>query len=84
MARYRILYDRKNCISVGSCAAVAEKFWIMNKQDGRADLVGSVEKGEVFERWIDEKDLPANKEAARACPAMVITIFDEEGKQVSE
>lgn len=85
MPRYKILYDRKNCIGVSSCALLAEKFWVMDKKDDKAVLVGGNKKGndEAWELTIDEKDLEVNKDAARNCPVNVIKIYDEEGKEVS-
>ncbi len=82
MAKYKIVYDRSNCIGVSSCALLAEQFWKMN-DDNKADLLGGTEKNPgIWERIIDEKDLHANLEAARNCPVMVIKIFDEKGKEV--
>lgn len=83
MPKYKIVYDRKNCIGVSSCALLAEKFWKMNADD-KADLVGGKEKKDgIWELEIEEKDLYTNKEAARNCPVGVIKIFDEKGEQIS-
>lgn len=46
MPRYKIIYDRKNCIGVSSCALLAEKFWVMNRRDDKAVLVGWKRVGE--------------------------------------
>lgn len=82
MPTYKIVYDRKNCIGVSSCAILAEKFWKMN-EDTKADLQGAKQvKDGVWELEIEEKDLHQNKEAARNCPVNVIKIYDEEGKEV--
>ena len=83
MAKYAVEYDRKNCIGVSSCALLADKFWVMNREDDKAVLVGSKPKGnDIWELKIDAKDLEVNKEAARNCPVNVIRIYDEEGKEV--
>ncbi len=83
MPKYKIVYDRKNCIGVSSCALLAEEFWTMNADD-KADLVEGKENADgKWEREIEEKDLHKNKEAARNCPVGVIRIFDEKGKEVS-
>lgn len=83
MQKYKIIYDRQNCIGVSSCALLAEDFWKMAADD-KADLVGSKENSSgVWERHIDEKDLEKNKEAARNCPVGVIKIVDENGKQIA-
>ena len=66
MPKYKIVYDRRNCIGVSSCALLAEEFWKMNADD-KADLVGGKEKADgSWERQIDEKDLHKNKEAEAA------------------
>ena len=84
MAKYKIVYDRKNCIGARSCAILAEAFWTMDAKEDKADLVGGKNIGnETWELTIDEKDLHVNKEAARNCPAMVIKIYDENGKEVT-
>jgi len=85
MTKIKIVYDRKNCISVGSCALLAERFWKMNQEDGKADLIGSRPKegeDDVWEREIEDDDLEENKEAARNCPVAVIKIFDKSGKEM--
>ncbi len=83
MPKYKIIYDRNNCIGVGSCTILAEKFWKM-AQDDKADLVGAREIGNgIWELEIDESVLEENKEAARNCPVGVIKVFDEKGAQVS-
>ncbi len=81
MPKYKIIYDRQNCIGVSSCAILADKFWKMN-EDTKADLIGALKKNGFFELEIEEKDVHINKEAARNCPVGVIKIFDAQGKQI--
>jgi len=82
MAKYKIIYDRSNCTGVAACHIVAKKFWQMNKDD-KADLISSIPVGnDIWEREIDEKDLPENLEAARNCPVSVIKIFDESNNEI--
>ena len=83
MAKYKISYDRKNCIGASSCAILAEKFWKMDKNDDKADLVGGKKTGDdLWELEIDELYLEQNKEAARNCPVNVIKIVNEKRKEV--
>lgn len=83
MAKYKIIYDRKNCIGVQSCAILAQDFWKMNKVDDKADLIGGKQKGEdIWELEIDEADLERNKAAAKNCPVEIIKIIDESGKEI--
>jgi len=84
MPQYKIIYDRKNCIGVSSCAILAEEFWKMN-DDTKADLMRAKQIREgVWELEIDEKDLHKNKEAARNCPVGVIKIVDESGHEINK
>ena len=82
--RYKIVYNRSNCIMVASCAAVAPLFYKINEADSKADLINGkeIEPG-IFEAEIDEKDLKVNLEAAEVCPVRVIKIIDlETGKEI--
>ena len=84
--KYRVVFDRKNCIGAAACAAVAPEFWEM-KDDGKADLIGQkVDKagnqfiilthGQLTPEL--KSALELNKEAAEVCPVQVIHIYDEE------
>ncbi|MEM3154951.1 MAG: ferredoxin [Candidatus Woesearchaeota archaeon] len=84
--KYRIVFDRKNCIGAAACAAVAPEFWVM-KDDGKADLIGSKvdENGNqvllVSENQLSKEGknvLAVNKDAAEVCPVQVIHIYDDE------
>jgi ferredoxin len=76
MARYKVIYDRKGCISALSCATLSPELFEINKKDNKADLVsGNKEEGK-FTRIIDERELDEALEAARACPVNVIHVFN--------
>lgn len=77
MVKYKVVYERKNCIGAGTCAAIAPKFWKI-ADDGKADIAGSIELGDVWERIIDESELKDNLDAAEGCPAQVIHIYNLE------
>lgn len=71
MAKYKITYDRANCIGAGACAAMdPAHFKIVN--DGKADLLGGQEVDGKWELETDEN--PAIVEAAKACPVEVIKV----------
>ena len=77
MVRYKIIFDREDCIGAGACEAVAPKFWVMNKTDDeKADLVEGKKNPETgkWELIIDEKDFELAKESADVCPVEVIKI----------
>lgn len=78
--------DRKGCIGAAACAAVAPKFWKMNDEDGKVDLIGgkASKNNEHQEIEIDEADLQMNKEAADVCPVKVIVIKNKQtGEKVA-
>jgi len=80
--RYKIEHDRENCIACGACAVGAPEFWVMSKEDGKADVVNGTKDDDGYERLdIEEKDFNVNKDAADACPVNVIHILDKVTKK---
>ncbi|MBI2666343.1 ferredoxin [Candidatus Woesearchaeota archaeon] len=81
--KYKVVYDRENCIGAGACVlAYAERF-AMNSKDDKADLLGGVKKGSNFELEFTLRELEEFKSAAQVCPVAVIKIFDvETGKEI--
>lgn len=75
MAKYKIIFDKDECIGALSCLAVNEKFW-EDDGNGKVNLKGATynEKTKKWELIVDEKDLPINKEAAEVCPVEAIKI----------
>ncbi len=75
MAKYKVIFDREECVSIFSCNVVAPEFWKL-ADDGKVDLVGGTynEKTKKWELIIDEKDLNINKEAESVCPVFAIKI----------
>lgn len=73
MAKFRIVYDRNNCVAAGPCAAVDNEHFRINPDDGKADLIGGKEVSPgIFELDVDSDEL-ANQ-AASVCPAAVISV----------
>jgi len=66
--RYKIEYDRENCIGAAACAAVNPKNWVVSDEDGKADFVAAE---------FNEESLETELEAAKACPVNVIHIIDK-------
>ncbi len=78
MKKYKIVYERKECIGAAACTAVS-KFWIIKEGgDGKADLIGSssLKENEIQEKIIDEEEFENMLESARVCPVNVIHIYD--------
>ena len=73
MAKFKIVYDRNNCVAAGPCAAVDSKHFSINANDGKADLIGGKEVSPgIFELEVDS-DEDANQ-AVAVCPAAVISV----------
>lgn len=67
--KYKIIYDRNKCIGAAACNTAAPKFWDIDKEDGKANLIGGSKAGhEIFELIIDEKDYAAAKDSMEVCP----------------
>ena len=80
--KYKIEHDRENCIACGACAVLAPEFWILSKEDGKADVVNSTKTEDGYEHLdIKDEDFSINKDAADACPVNVIHIIDKETKK---
>lgn len=73
MAKFKIIYNRNNCVAAGPCAAVDSAHFHINAEDGKADLIGGKEISPgIFELDVEGDDL-ANQ-AAAVCPAAVISV----------
>ena len=85
MKKYKVVYDRKDCIGAIACTAVSKMGVIKEGWDSKADMVGSESKqnNDVQEKIIDETELQDMMEAARVCPVNVIHIYDlESGEKI--
>ena len=83
--KYKVVYDRKDCIGAASCTSVNKDWVIKEGGDGKADLLGAESKhnNDVQEKIIDEKELEKMLEAARVCPVNIIHIYDlETGEKI--
>ncbi len=73
MAKYKVIYDRQNCIGAVQYVAVMPEFWTLDK-DGKANLKGSKKNGGTWELDLDETLLQKMKDAAASCPVNVIHV----------
>ena len=49
--KYKVVYERKNCIGAGSCISVFPERWKMDSRDDKADLLGGKEEAKGKEEW---------------------------------
>lgn len=85
MKKYKVVYDRKDCIGAAACTAVSQDWVIPEGKDGKADLKGadSKQNNDVQEKIIDETQFESMLEAARVCPVNIIHIYDlETGEKI--
>jgi ferredoxin len=77
MAKYRVEFDRENCIGAGACVATNADWWSID-QDGKATLKSSTfdEQTKLWILDIEEADLQKQMDAAGVCPVTVIHITE--------
>ncbi len=88
--KYKIIYERENCIGAAACAAVNPEVWTMDEaQDGKADIKSDKRPKKLpngdqeLELELTEEELKINVESAQVCPVNVIHIIDlETGKRI--
>lgn len=73
MAKIKIIHDRKKCIGCGSCVAICPNFFILNENDGLANLIEGKEVKGRFEREVNKIDRYFN-EVINTCPVGIIKI----------
>ncbi len=79
MAKFKITYDRTNCIGAGACAAMDPKRFKM-VEDGKADLINGKDIGDG--KWeLEVEGDPDIIQAAKACPVEVIKVKNLETGQ---
>ena len=82
MAKYKVVYDRENCIGAFACVAVFPERWLAG-DDGKADFKDAIKNGKgEFELEISDDELAKMKESAEVCPVTVIHIYDEKGNKI--
>jgi len=81
--KYKIVYDRPNCIGAFACVAVLPHRWEVG-EDGKAKLIQSKQEGDNFilELMLNNEELEKEIEAARVCPVNVIHIYDDKGNKL--
>ncbi len=68
-----ILY-RKKCIGCGICVQMQPDLWRMSRKDGKAVLLRSTEKKEVYILPVSNNIQLQTLELTRACPVKIIKV----------
>jgi ferredoxin len=80
MKKYKVVFDRNLCIGAAACATAHPEGWEIDKEDGKANLVGGKPMGpEKFELIIDESDYKKFLDSSEVCPVVgCITVTEIE------
>lgn len=68
----KLFHYRQRCIGCNACVEIAYDRWRMSKKDGKAVLLGGVEKKGVYMATIRQDEVEENERALKACPVNVI------------
>lgn len=69
----KVIHFRNKCIGCGICFEMQPDLWRMSKKDGKATLVGGVEKKGIFQLEL-LNSIPLTKVVAGACPVKIIQV----------
>lgn len=72
----KIIHYRNKCIGCNSCVEYAPNRWKISESDGKCDLIGAVQKKDVFIAEINPDEIVENKKAAQDCPVRIIKILE--------
>jgi ferredoxin len=70
----KIIHLRHKCIGCNACVEAAAEEWVISKNDGKAFLRKSTQKGQYFILEVDDWKYEENKLAADNCPVRIIKI----------
>jgi ferredoxin len=71
----KIVHYRNKCIGCNICFELQPGTWRMSNKDGKATLINSSQKKEVFISLINQSLFDKSQEVARACPVKIIKII---------
>ena len=69
-----ITQQRDKCIGCNYCVELAYNRWRMSKKDGKATLIGGVNRKGFYTVKVREDELDENIKAAEACPVKIIQV----------
>ncbi len=69
-----ITHQRHKCIGCNYCVEFAYNRWRMSKKDGKATLIGGVNRKGFYTVKVREDELEENIKAAEACPVKIIHV----------
>lgn len=73
----KLIHYRERCIGCNACVEIDYDHWRMSRKDGKAVLIGGIEKKGVFQLDVRPEDIETCMQVVKACPVRVIKL---EGK----
>lgn len=70
----KLIHYRQRCIGCNACVEIAFERWRMSKKDGKAVLLGGIEKKGVYQANIRHEEVEDNLRAVVACPVNIIKL----------
>ncbi len=70
----KVIFERKQCIGCGTCAALCPKYWEMGEGD-KARLKDAEVNPKTNNKELEVEEIGCNQEAADSCPVECIYII---------
>lgn len=70
----KLIHYRQRCIGCNACVEIAYSRWRMSKKDGKAVLLGGIEKKGVHQADIRYEEVEDNLRVVEACPVNIIKL----------
>lgn len=71
----KIIHYRNKCVGCGICYELQPELWRMSKKDGKATLLKSTAKKEVFVLSVSNIIQEKTMQVAKACPVKIIKVL---------
>jgi ferredoxin len=71
----KIIHYRNKCIGCNICFELQPELWRMSKKDGKATLLNSTAKKEVYILSVSNEMEQPTQEVAKACPVKIIKVL---------
>jgi ferredoxin len=69
-----VTHQREKCIGCNYCVELHFERWRMSKKDGKATLIGGVEKKGFHTVRLGDDEFEQNIAASKACPVNIISV----------
>ena len=71
----KIIHYRNKCIGCNICHEMLPDLWRISRQDGKATLVKSILKKDIYQLTVSENMKKINVTIADACPVKIIKVL---------